>query len=137
MSAKLDALGPTAHSTERIHETLAEKLHEVAAMISSSTETSKQALADTKLSAELVQEDTRNKAQTNLRELLGGENGALREALRKEFEHATQAISSNCAESVAKIIEVKECEKQSSLNSINRERILALSRINIRRHEIL
>ncbi|KAL1445299.1 hypothetical protein MTO96_029255 [Rhipicephalus appendiculatus] len=68
---------------------------------------------------------------------IDGESGALKETLRKELKDAAKTICCDCAETVAGIVEVKECERRTDSSAVNSEKILALSRINVKRHEFV
>lgn len=58
-------------------------------------------------------------------------------SLRKELQDAARTIYTSCTESVAKVVEAKDWEKQVGSIGMNMEKILALSTINITRQEFV
>ncbi|XP_049274282.1 TNF receptor-associated factor 3-like [Rhipicephalus sanguineus] len=137
ISNRTSALGSVASFSEAIHETLndhGEKLEQLAGTISNSHEALKEGM---ERSLERLKEDTANCFKADLRQFCSGEGGALTVTIRKELEVAAKTIRQDCAQTVARIVEVKDCEKQTSPSEINSERTVALSRMNVKRHEFV
>ncbi|XP_049274280.1 uncharacterized protein LOC125759481 [Rhipicephalus sanguineus] len=137
ISSRTSALGTMASSSEAIHETLndhSEKLQQLPGTISNSHETLQEGM---ERSLERLKEDTANSLKADFRQFCSGEGGALTVTIRKELEVAAKTICQECAQTVVRIVEVKDCEKQTTSGAINSEEMLALSRIKVKRHEFV
>ncbi|KAL1477997.1 hypothetical protein MTO96_002579 [Rhipicephalus appendiculatus] len=114
-----------------------EKLQQLAGTIHDSQDTLKGALESTKRCLEQKNEDTANMLRTDLTQRIDGESGALKETLRKELKDAAKRIFCDCAGTVAGIVELKKCKRRTESSALISEKILALSRINVKRHEFV
>lgn len=137
MSAKINTLEQTSSSTDATLETVSRngELDDNLITLDDLCESSEEGFDDTKLTVEEVKQNTTNTPQENLRELFRGECAVLKKAIKKELQRIAQEICSNCAKCVAAIVEAKQCEKRAGPTSINQEKILALSRMNVRKEE--
>ncbi|XP_037525377.1 TNF receptor-associated factor 6 [Rhipicephalus sanguineus] len=138
ISSRSNRFDSIASCSEAIYETLndhGEKLQQLAGTISNSHEKLNNALEGTKLSVEQLKEDTASTLSADFKEFFSGEGGALTVTLRRELKNATRTICSACAETVAKIVEVQDCEKQNRPSTVSSEKTLALSTINVKKHE--
>ncbi|XP_075722036.1 uncharacterized protein LOC142765233 isoform X2 [Rhipicephalus microplus] len=133
-----NTLDNLASSTEVIREILiehAEKLHKFEGAINKANETLKSGLESMKLAVEKTEKATADFVQMQLREF-ASKGGTLNKLLRKKFDIATKTICTNCTETVASILQEKFGKLTDSFE-ISLDKILALSTMDIRRHEFL
>ncbi|KAL3247462.1 hypothetical protein MRX96_057047 [Rhipicephalus microplus] len=133
-------LGSVVSASDVLHSTVTlnhhgQMLQELSGTMGNSHEALKDLLYGTKRSVEELKKDTTTTLRADLKEIVCGEGSVLREAMRRDLEDVIKTASSHCAETVAAILEVKECENKAGSIVRNKEKIAALSSITLKRHE--